>query len=384
MMKKMAYAAIVATFSVQGFAQANFDDEMNTELDRLYDQGQTPRVHSPQRRQQGALITQQQQIIQPQIQVYKQPTTVIEASPLTESNAEKMRRSRQETELLTEQKIVEKLEASRMEDEKRRAEMLFGDKFNQMMSSAGVPQSTHPVVTPVTQPPVVQAPVTPVQVVTVPEVAPALDREDVRNEVTAALEDLKAQEKSQRKPYFSFSAGLGDYPSVRNVRGNYSLGFTLGQLVNERMIVDGGFQYSNFDIQQINPNYYLQGYPRITNMDVYQASISLKYQVMQGLFRPVVGGVAAYTYRTFTDTQFGWASNNATAHALDIGFVAGADVAVNDEFSLGLEYKYMLNLTSRTQTDGLQLPFSQVVNNGGTPIEKLGYSNISFTGKMTF
>ena len=63
-----------------------------------------------------------------------QPTTYVEASPLVESRAEQMRKQRQQAELNTEQRIVEKLEQSRLEDEKDRAARLFGGKFTKGQS----------------------------------------------------------------------------------------------------------------------------------------------------------------------------------------------------------------------------------------------------------
>lgn len=383
-MKQMVYLAILAlAASSQVFAQTNFDDEVSTELDRLYDQNQGAQQQGQQyvqqapRRQQVRVAQQQYmnqpqgqlqtvQIAQPQIQIYKQPTTVIEASPLTESNAEKMRRARQESELLTEQKIVEKLESSRMEDEKKRAEVLFGDKFNQMNGGVSTAQNT-----------------TQQQAVVVPAatVVPAMDKDSVRNEVSAALEDLKAKDKKEdRKSFFSVSGGLGDYNTVKNVRGNYALGFSIGQSINDRLLVEGGFQFSNFEVEQVYDATYL-GYPRITSMDVYQGSLALKYQILNGVLRPVVGGIAAYSYRTFQDTQFGAIGNNAQAHAIDLGLSAGADVVVSESFSLGLEYRYMMNVTSRVQNDGPQISFSQ---NSKNSIEKLNYSNILMNAKMTF
>ena len=59
-----------------------------------------------------------------------QPTTVVEAAPVTESKAELMRKARQGEEVKTEQKIVEKLEESRLREEQQRAERLFGNKLD--------------------------------------------------------------------------------------------------------------------------------------------------------------------------------------------------------------------------------------------------------------
>lgn len=61
--------------------------------------------------------------------VQQQPTTYVQAQPVSESRAEAMRKAREHAEVQTEQKIVEKLEQSRLDDERDRADRLFGNRF---------------------------------------------------------------------------------------------------------------------------------------------------------------------------------------------------------------------------------------------------------------
>jgi outer membrane protein W len=186
----------------------------------------------------------------------------------------------------------------------------------------------------------------------------------------------------------SVLGGMGDYPGVKNVRGNYALGFSIGQKINDRALVEGQFMYSNYHVEDISSTmwagYGYNYYPRITNMEQYSGTMAMKYQILGGLFRPFAGGAAAYTYRTFNDIQMGNPSVDSSSHALDIGLTAGADVEMTESFSLGLDVRYMWNIVSRSQSSGLQPSFSQVINNGGTPVEKLSYMNIALTGRMMF
>jgi opacity protein-like surface antigen len=366
-MKIMVLLAMLACLPMVVLAQSNFDDEVNTELDRLYEQNKARQTQQQQPVVQSQSL-QQPGLGQPQIQVYKQPMTVIEAAPLSDSKAEKMRRARQETELMTEQKIVEKLEQSRMEDEKKRADVLFGEKFGQIENGTA------------TAPAPVQA------AVVVPEQKAEVDRDAVRQEISTALDELKAKEEKKSKSYFTAGAGLGDYGKTPNVRGNYSLGFAFGQqAANDRVQVEGVFNYANYSVEQRNwTSYGYSYYPRLTNMDTYQAAVAVKYLVLPGFFRPLLGATAAYSYRTFTDVQFGSAANDASSHAIDAGLIAGADVVFSESLTLGLEYKYMMNLTSRVQTNGPQPSYSQAFNNGDKPIEQLSYSNLLLSAKMSF
>lgn len=335
---------IMAMLPLVAMAQSSFDDEVNAELDKLYTQksaqsanvnalqGSAQAPSAPTQQVQTQLV-QQQVIAAPQAAqaVQVQPTTTIEATPLMESRAELIRKARQDAELTTEQKIVEKLEQSRMEDEKRRADVLFGEKFNSINSPAPAPTAPVAVATPapapapvvVTEP--VAAPIVPTQVVApvVIETEDKIDKETVRSEISAALSDLKKQdEKPKAKSYFSVLAGTGDYPDAVNVKGQYALGFAVGKQMNERMLVEGTFLYSNYQVEQKEAFYYNYDlYHRITEMDQYSIGMAAKYQLLDGAVHPVVGALMAYTYRSFTDSQFAIYADSSTSHALDLGLL---------------------------------------------------------------
>lgn len=327
-----------------------------------------------------------------QSQVQKQPTTVIEASPLTESRADQIRRTRQDAEVQTEQKIVEKLEQSRMEDEKRRANVLFGDKFNALNSQQQQEVQAQPVQVQQVQQiqPVQQAPV---QVQQVHE-SKENTRDIIREELASAMkiEDAAAQAPIESK-YVAAMAGIADLPDVRNVKGNYSLGVAFGNKY-DNFIVEGAFIYSNYTVDQgaasgYGYNYaYNNGYSMPMNVDVnqYTGQIAGKVQMFSGIIRPVLGALASYSYRTFA-----WANNNngysytndttAKSHAIDIGALAGVDLEFNPKYSLGLDFRYMWNMSSRIDTNSntwLNAP------QYGTPIEKLQYYVMSVVGRVNF
>ncbi|MFZ4402636.1 MAG: hypothetical protein ACOYOK_00920 [Pseudobdellovibrionaceae bacterium] len=328
-----------------------------------------------------------------QAQVQKQPITMIEASPLTESNAEKLRKARQEAELQTEQKIVEKLEYSRMTDEQRRANVLFGDKFNQLNQSNQIQAEN---VTVQAQQPVIQAPVqvVPQSVVVAPAVQQVEDsipeentRDVVREEIRSALDAEKAvKETPTATRYFSGLVGIGDYPEVSNVKGNYAMGAAFGNKYDDSLIVEGAFIFSNYSVTQTD--YFRNYIPETVNVDQYSGALALKYQFLSGLVRPVLGGLAQYSYRKFNwENYYGYNStyggDTATSHAIDLGIVTGIDLEFNPKFSLGLDYRYMFNMSSRVDTNrnGYFLTDSQYT---GTPIEKLQYYIISLAAKVSF
>lgn len=321
-------------------------------------------------------------------QVQKQPQVDILAAPLSKSRAEQMRDARQQVEVETENRIAEKLEMSRIEDEKRRANVLFGDRFD-TMNQAPQPVQVAPV-----------APVAPQAVVPVAPVAPVEnevdDRELIREEIRAAMNAEKELpiEKIERN-YFGAILGIGDYPDVRNVKGNYLVGASFGTKFDETYAVEGIFTFSNYSVEPIgwgfNPGYGMY-VPRLVDAQQYSGALAMKYYFFDGAVKPVVGGLAQYSYRTFGWGQdpysgyYGYNQNNnggnANSHAIDIGVVVGADVDFKGKWSLGLDFKYMWNLASRVNTNNQSMFLT--MPQFGTPIEKLQYYTLNIVGKVNF
>src|SRR5690606_11231104 len=117
-------------------------------------------------------------------------------------------------------------------------------------------------------------------------------------------------------------------------------------------------------------------------MNQYAGSGLIKYQILGGMLRPVVGALASYTYRTFTDSQFGFSDAEASSHALDMGLMTGADIEVSKNFSLGIDFRYMWNLTNKVD-NGFQQSFVQPVLQSTSPIEELNYYTLGVSGRMT-
>lgn len=330
-----------------------------------------------------------------QTQVQKQPTTIIEASPLGESSAERIRRSRQDAEVQTEQRIVEKLEQSRMEDEKKRANVLFGDKFNQLNNSEAQQQQQAQPVQPVYVQPV-QA--QPVQVQQVEE--PAENTRDIIREELAAA--MKIEEETPLAPletkYVAGILGIGDYPDTRQVKGNYALGVAFGTKY-DAFVVEGSFLYSNYTVE--GQGYYTGssaygtpgGYsygnntgvyvPDTIDVQQYSGTLAAKVQLFSGIIKPVFGGLVSYSYRGYSwdNKSFGYVNDTkANSSAIDVGAVVGADLEFSPKYSLGLDYRYMWNLSSRVNGGNTWMSGPQY----GTQLEKLQYYVMSLVARVNF
>lgn len=389
-MKKLMTLTLLAALPWMGHAQS-LDEDLNAEIDQVaVDSAAQPGSAAGEL---GGEVDRLSVKLTPQraakrqaprvVVVQKQPTTVIEASPLTESRADQIRRQRQDTEIQTEQKIVEKLEQSRMEDEKRRAGVLFGDKFDNLNGQAQQAPAVQQA--PVTPPPV------PVQVVSEPK--QALDRDMIREELHAAMSDLKpVEEKQAHRPYMSIMAGMADYPQARNVQGQYAFGFNLGTRIEDRFLVEAGFMYSNFKLNKqtgyYNP-YTGQFTAEVTEVDQYSVSGVAKYSLFTGILRPFFGLAMAYNYRNYTDTQFLLGSNTANTQSLDWGPTLGAEFEMSKDYSLGVDFKYMWNLSSRSTSQydnycnqNYYPNYLPVANE--TPLEKISHYILSIYGRMSF
>jgi hypothetical protein len=370
-MKKMGMLAVLVLASATGWAQKSFDDEVNSELDSMYQQRHETQI-------QAQNLPQSSVQVNVQSAVQKQPTTVIEASPLTESRVEKMRRARQDSELQTEQKIVEKLEMSRIEDEKKRSEVLFGDRFNQL---SGQP-SAQPA-------PVVVAPPNPeIQVKSASNELPEekLDREAIHEEVTAALEEQKLKDVSPKKTYISAMGGLGVYNN-QNIQSEGAAGVGIGMKVNDHLMAEVQFNFSEYKVtlpySLPTYNYGYTTYTPVTqDLKQYQGVAEIKYALFSGTLRPVLGVAGAYTYRSYTSNLSNLGNYGSSSNAMDAGPLAGVDMDLFDNFTLGFEARYMWNIYNQTQSNNGN---NTLVTTGSsvTP-ESLGYFVMGLTGRLMF
>lgn len=402
MNKRLLILALIGLMPVSGYAQ-DFDSDIDAELDSVtsaapqYVEGApTGAAIAPQGGSMNgsqpiyilnqATPTSTAQVQQTQVQ--KQPQVDILAAPLTKSRAEQIRDARQQAEVETENKIVEKLEASRMEDERRRAALLFDQPFNNVSNQqAPPPQPVQPVQ---------------VQYVQAPPVVEEKEEVDIRSEIRAALKaEQEIPEATLEQKYFGAILGIGEYPDVGNVRGNYVLGAQFGTKFDESYAVEGSFTFSDYTVDTGCVTCNMQtGYwvPALVNVQQYSGSLAVKYLFLNGMVKPVFGGLVQYSYRTFSwsnDNGYGYqggygnqngfsnqGSSDANSHAVDIGIVTGADIEFNKKWSLGVDFKYMWNLANRVNINNQAQFLTQPQY--GTPIEKLQYYTMSIVGRVNF
>lgn len=278
-----------------------------------------------------------------------QPTTVVEASPMAESKAEMLRKERISAEVQTEQKIVEKLENSRLEEERARAERLFGNKFdNANTQTPVVPVQPQPQ--PVVQPAPVVAPVPSAPTQVTIEKVEIIQPEKPVAEITA---EVPKEEKPVAPMRYYVSGQVGNYSyDANNMKSNYGLGVSVGTLIDDRWAIELGYFYSN---------HYIDTYwkaPVFSKLDQNDISATAKYYIMGGKFRPFVGGDVVYISREYSDRlQYGesWEYNSSntseSTQAVNMALIGGADFFINDKFAIGGALEYSFNVMNTNPID---------------------------------
>ncbi|RME18511.1 MAG: hypothetical protein D6797_00280 [Bdellovibrio sp.] len=290
-------------------------------------------------------ITPQQHTSLAQPNVIQQPPTYVEASPLSLSKAELMRKKRQEAEIATEQKIVEKLEESRLEDERRRAERLFGNKnLTVSEDDQNKEEKAEKEEKPQTPQVVVVSPVPQ------PSVAPAPEK-DLSANVKEDLKNIVEENKEKKnQTYVSPSVGMAEYLDCPcfDVKGNLAAGIVVGREFPSNFALEGQFIYSNY--------YVGQDYFAYKEMNQYNFGLAAKYLLKFKRVEFNVGGIATYTYRRYTNPYgtgvyyYGYPDDEKT-YALDFGVTAGIDFNISDRIAVGFDYRYMMNITNRSNLD---------------------------------
>lgn len=150
------------------------------------------------------------------------------------------------------------------------------------------------------------------------------------------LAKIEKIDEGIRNSYLSFNGGVLNFPSVGNVQTlNGAGGFSLGTSLSPQFKIEAGFIYS-FHQTEINQYYYETLFEDI---DQYSFNATGVYHWnVPWPVQPITGVTAGWTRR-----QYNYDENSS--NAFDVGLVLGFDKPINSGFSLGLEYRYMINIS---------------------------------------
>ena len=255
------------------------------------------------------VILNNQQVQQKQ-NLSSQPPVQVKGIPIVKAKTVELRKSREEAEMATEQRIVEKLERSRLRDEQERLKKLFPS------------EPTKSVV--------------------------AVDGSASLAGSSSVLEDDDAD-----KFYAGFHIGQSDNFSsrVENLKSYGSYGFSFGSHDSSGLMLEAALFYTPHTILQADSYipYGGQFYPGdyATEVDQFSGLLSLKYSPFSSRFKPYLGLMAGYTIWSYKDEYafeyecsmigFSYCGNNdRRTNSVDVGLNVGADLQLSPKLSVGL------------------------------------------------
>ncbi len=333
--------------------------ETDIRVEQVSNQRPARRGNPPQQPPQQPAQQQQQQVQQQVQQNYYHSTAEVEATPLVNSRAQSLRRAREGMEVETEQKIVEKLEESRIRDEQRRSDRIFGNKLDNL-SEEPAPKKTEPEV---------------VYVEKKPAPEPVMEKEVIEQEVIVAQSIVVEPLSSPSRAFISADLGTSEYPDILNIQGKVATGVGLGVELPNRFVVEGRFRYSGYDLEKVGSDGRSEGFRDVKQ---YNFGVGLNYKLLETTFTPKIGTSLSYVYRTISEDVGTMIQDNTHSTGMDLGFLAGLDMDINDGFSMGLDFNYFTNLSTRREGESLVHPTSS------SHMEDFDYYMITLSGRFFF
>lgn len=318
----------------------------------------------------------------------QQPATVVEAAPVQESRAELMRKARQNEEVKTEQKIVEKLEESRLKEEQARAERLFGNKLDAQTETKAETKAEEAKVEVKKEEVVPQVTIQKVEIV---QPAPAVvekpaKEEKLDDEIDGKLalkqEEAKPIEEKTDRLFVGALLAAPNY-NTSNVKTNYGLGATVGMNLASDFVVEGSFLFSNHSVDSFWAPQFL-----FKDLDQYDVSVAAKYYILSGRLKPFLGGSVTYIKRVYTDRVYNWNGGSQglgwgsqETDAVNMGLLGGVDFEISKRILIGAGIDYNFNVMNKNEFRNM---YSLHGINNVRPLEEVDYYTLKVGAKFLF
>lgn len=258
------------------------------------------------------------------------------AAEATETKVDAIKKVRQDVEQKNDSKIVEKLEKTRLDDEKSLANKIDSTNLKddaQKQDAAAAPT---------------------VRIEKVEVIQPAAP--------IAPVEAKKEESKEEQKRIWYAGLGAGNIIYNGNTITKSNFGVLVGTMIDDHLAVEGSLIYSSFSLNNYwggNGANNGLGNGLFGSMDQYDVGVAAKYYVLESnRFRPYVGASGDYLYRQYKDRYtygYFYQNDNYTSgqntNALNAGLLAGVDVKLTDRLLISGEFKYSLPIYS--QENGL-------------------------------
>lgn len=321
-------------------------------------------------------VTVQTQSVAPtttttQIQtVAPQQSAPVQQTAPTVNNTDNLRKVRQEVEQKNDTKVLEKLEKTRLEEEKNLAEKI--DSTNLKSNEQ-----------PTQQQQVQQTPVVKIERVEIVQPQQSQPTAVVNKSKSKAKKVVDEEEDEEKSPwYVGAGFGMGQY-MTGNLSNKSNYGVTVGTLIDERVMLEGSLSVANYTL-----NNYWQS-PVFGDLDQYDFGFTGKYILNNGeKFRPYVSGSVDYIYRVYKNRyNFGPIYNiydnytqSQSTNAFNLGIGVGADFFATKSIAIGGDIRYSFNFYRQ----GNGLVYQPNVYGNVRPLEESAFTTLMITGKYFF
>lgn len=198
---------------------------------------------------------------------------------------------------------------------------------------------------------------------------------------------LKKKKANSNNMYVMAVGGTSGYTEVSNVTGSYAVSGAVGYFWDSFMLELGaGMSKYTMDVRNFSTFSGRNNY----DVDAYNFQAGAKYRILDGSIVPIAGVVLAYTNRKFTvsnATQNAFSVSSTTSgdsQTVDAGISAGVDYEFNHDYALGVDLKYMFNISNSASSSNNNTSNMAAAGYSGTPIESLSYYVAGISGRMNF
>ncbi|MGZ3690796.1 MAG: outer membrane beta-barrel protein [Pseudobdellovibrio sp.] len=219
----------------------------------------------------------------------------------------------------------------------------------------------------------------------------SIDDQAVANEVAQAdiqqTTQIKSEKQSKNNMYLMAALGTIMYPDVGNITGKYAATVAYGYTFSSNIILELGGSFAQYNMDALSPTVF----NRHDNYDITQYSIFLaaKYKMAFGKIVPNAGVLVASTTRNFTQLDpnhignDGITADRGSSTSTDGGVTAGVDYEMSRDYAIGLDMKYLTNMSTKAQATS-NINATSSTGYTVTPIEKLQNFSVGVSGRINF
>lgn len=193
--------------------------------------------------------------------------------------------------------------------------------------------------------------------------------------------------KKEKNWYISAVLGTLQYPDVNNINGKYNIMASVGYIWNKSFVFEAGGGAANYQMESYNPT--VLNRKDKFEIDQFYMTGAAKYRMAFGRIVPSAGIFAQVTQRNFTQRDPNNVGNNGmtvdrgSSQTTDAGLVGNIDFEMNRDFAIGLDMRYMINVSNSAGSIANVNAASQG-SVAVTPIEQLQSYSAGVSARMNF